>query len=85
MSKQTTCRILTLQEIVDHDLQYVLYDSVLESRIPKFLYFDEYYQMKGEDSVEALRSRLDREALEDSDYPLLGLLKLARSGTSCRS
>ena len=68
----------TLQEIVDHDLQYVLYDSVLESRIPKFLYFDEYYQMKGEDSVEALRSRLDREALEDSDYPLLGLLKFAR-------
>ena len=26
-------------------------------RIPKFLYFDEYYQMKGQDNLEALMGR----------------------------
>ena len=49
-----------------------------ECRTPKFLYFDEYYQMKGEDNVEALTNRIAQGTLEDSDYPLLGLLKLAR-------
>ena len=70
--------IQTLQGIVDNDLRYVVYNNILKSRIPKFLYFDEYYQMKGEDNLEALRDRLARQALEDSDHPLLGLLKLAR-------
>ena len=67
-----------LQQIVEHDLSYVVYTSVLKSRIPKFLYFDEYYQMKGQDNVDALRNRLAQNALEDSDRPLLGLLGLAR-------
>ena len=70
--------IQTLQGIVDNGLRYVVYNNILKSRIPKFLYFDEYYQMKGEDNLEALRDRLARQALEDSDHPLLGLLKLAR-------
>ena len=68
----------TLQGIVDKGLRHVLYNTILSSRIPKFLYFDEYYQMKGEDNVEALMDRLARNDLEDSDHPLLGLLKLAR-------
>ena len=70
--------VQTLQGIVDHNLSYVVYNNVLKSRIPKFLYFDEYYQMKGEDNVDALRDRLARQDLEESDYPLLGLLRLAR-------
>ena len=68
----------TFHEIVEHDLRHVLYNNVLKSRIPKFLYFDEYYQMKGEYNIEALMERLAREELENYDHPLLGLLKLAR-------
>ena len=67
-----------LQEISDHDARYVIYNSILRNRIPKFLYFDEYYQMKGQENVEALRQRLAQSALEASDHPLLGLLELAR-------
>ena len=46
--------------------------------MPKFLYFDEYYQMKGQDNVETLRQRVSKEQLHDSDHPLLGLVELAR-------
>ena len=68
----------TLQSISEHDVSYVVYNSILYRRIPKFLYFDEYYQMKGQDNVEALQRRLAENTLEDSDHPLLGLLELAR-------
>ena len=68
----------TLQSISEHDVSYVVYNSILDRRIPKFLYFDEYYQMKGQDNVEALQRRLAENTLEDSDHPLLGLLELAR-------
>ena len=68
----------TLQSISEHDVSYVVYNSILNRRIPKFLYFDEYYQMKGQDNVEALQRRLAENTLEDSDHPLLGLLELAR-------
>ena len=68
----------TLQSISEHDVCYVVYNTVLSRRIPKFLYFDEYYQMKGQDNVKALQRRLAENALEDSDHPLLGLLELAR-------
>ena len=68
----------TLQSISEHDVSHVVYNSILSRRIPKFLYFDEYYQMKGQDNVEALQRRLAENTLEDSDHPLLGLLELAR-------
>lgn len=45
---------------------------------PKFLYFDEYYQMKGETNLNALIVREDAKKLEELDYPLLGLINLAR-------
>ena len=38
----------TLQNISKHSVSYVIYDKILGDRIPKFLYFDEYYQLKGE-------------------------------------
>ncbi len=46
--------------------------------VPKFLYFDEYYQMRGQENLNALKNRRDNETLEDEDRPLLGLLKHAR-------
>ena len=46
-------------------------------RIPKFFYFDEYYQMEGRDNIDALRQREANNTLKESDYPLLGLIHLA--------
>lgn len=65
------------REIVEHDASYIVYNRILRHRIPKFFYFDEYYQMKGRDNVSTLQQRVMNNALEDSDHPLLGLIALA--------
>ena len=67
----------TLDKIEQHGLCELIYAEILESRIPKFLYFDEYYQLKGQDNLDALRQRQQNKALEDSDHPLIGLISLA--------
>ena len=67
-----------LKSIADGSLDCHIYASILEDRIPKFLYFSEYYQMTGQDNVQALKQRVDGDKLADSDHPLLGLLELAR-------
>lgn len=66
-----------LQKISEHDVSYVVYNNILNARIPKFLYFDEYYVMKGQDNLETLMKRVEEENLEEPDYPLLGLIDLA--------
>lgn len=45
--------------------------------LPKFLYFDEYYQMTGAENIEALMQRESNKQLRPSDEPLLGLIALA--------
>lgn len=45
---------------------------------PKFLYFDEYYQMVGHVNIETLKQREKENKLHDSDRPMLGLIDLAR-------
>ena len=70
-----------LAQFVDHVCavgmaQYV-FAEVLHPRLPKFMYFDEYSQMKGEDNLDALMQRVENNELDESDYPLLGLIKLA--------
>ena len=67
----------TLQKIAENTISYLVYNSALHDRIPEFLYFDEYYQMKGQDNLEALKARRTNKTLETSDYPLLGLIELA--------
>ena len=67
-----------LNSIAEHDVAWAVYNTTLAGRIPKFLYFDDYYQMKGQDNVDALKQRVTDGTLEESDYPLLGLLELAR-------
>jgi hypothetical protein len=52
--------------------------GILASRIPKFLYFNEYYQLTGHENIPALIQRNNDKRLEPSDYPLLGLINLAR-------
>ena len=66
-----------LQEISEYGVAHVIYAGILDERIPKFLYFDEYYQMKGHDNLDALRNRLASDSLEPADRPLLGLISLA--------
>ena len=66
-----------LQDISEQDLSEVVFQQILYGRIPKFLYFDEYYQLKGQDNLDTLRQRVDENSLENSDYPLLGLIDLA--------
>ena len=67
----------SLREFSGQELSDVIYNKILLPRIPKFLYFDEYYQMKGQDNLDALSQRNANNSLEDADHPLLGLIDLA--------
>jgi predicted ATP-dependent endonuclease of OLD family len=60
------------------DLIHYFYDTYLKGNLPKFLYFDEYYQLRGHENLEALINRVQQNKLQKSDYPLLGLIELAR-------
>jgi predicted ATPase len=60
------------------DLVHYIYKSYLEKRVPKFLYFDEYFLMTGFENIEALTQRVKSKMLKKPDYPLLGLIALAR-------
>ncbi len=63
-----------LSEISRLGFTEYVYDKVIAERVPKFLYFDEYFQMKGHDNLEALKSRVDSDSTQDADQPLLGLI-----------
>lgn len=63
--------------IVDRSYSVYIYQQVLKTRIPKFLYFDEYYLMRGQDNLNALVDRVRNDELLRSDYPLIGLIELA--------
>lgn len=66
-----------LRQIADDgSVSAFLCHHVLQERLPRFLYFDEYYQLKGQDNLGALRQRVRRQSLETADHPLLGLLDL---------
>ena len=67
----------TLQEISEKNVSDVVYNRILRGRLPKFLYFDEYYQMKGQGNLDALRQRVNNKTLKEPDHPLLGLIDLA--------
>ena len=67
----------SLERLRDKSLSEVIFEDILSPRVPKFLYFDQYYQMKGHDNLEALKQRVASNQLHDSDRPLLGLIDLA--------
>ena len=67
-----------VQKVIKNDLAYYIFNSLLWPGAPKFLYFDEYYQMKGRDNLDALIQREDDKQLEEPDRPLIGLINLAR-------
>jgi len=55
-----------------------IYTTHLKPHVPKFLYFDEYYQMVGQLNIEQLKQRQASSTLLDSDRPMIGLIELAR-------
>lgn len=65
-------------KVREKGLASYIFNSLIWPRAPKFLYFDEYYQMEGQANLDALIKREDAKTLEDSDYPLIGLINLAR-------
>jgi hypothetical protein len=69
----------TLAKIIQRGLSLHIWDTLLKPKLPKFLYFDEYYQMDGHVNIEALQQRKANPAtLLASDHPMLGLIELAR-------
>ena len=65
-----------LNDIYEHGILNTIYKMIRE-RLPKFLYFDEYYQLRGQDNLDALMERKSSDSLQESDHPLLGLISLA--------
>lgn len=65
-------------KVREKGLASYIFNSLIWPRAPKYLYFDEYYQMEGQANLDALIAREDAKTLEDSDYPLIGLINLAR-------
>lgn len=78
-SEQAKTLRARVTELLKHpDLGVHIWESILKASFPKFLYFNEYYQMRGHDNVEQLKKRKDDGKLQPSDHPLLGLIELAR-------
>jgi energy-coupling factor transporter ATP-binding protein EcfA2 len=79
---EQTAEVSRLKKLVDsfikHDASWHAYNSILKDLLPKFLYFDDYYQMRGHENVQQLMQREKDKKLEGPDYPLLGLVSLAR-------
>ncbi len=67
-----------IKSINESDFLEYIYINYVSNHIPKFLYFDSYYQLSGQENIEALQQRINSNTLLPSDYPMLGLLSLAR-------
>ena len=63
---------------LDGSVTRYIYAEILSARVPRFMYFDEYYQMRGCDNIEMLKQRVVANTLNRSDYPMLGLIRKAR-------
>ena len=67
-----------LQNLSDSSVASHIFSGILRDRVPKFLYFDEYYQLTGQDNVDEFQQRINQGTLKESDHPLLGLIEMAR-------
>lgn len=77
-TSETARLIFILSAIRDEGFDGYIFTKYLQPRIPKFLYFDEYYQMRGFENIEALQQRVANGNLLPSDHPMLGLIAFAR-------
>ena len=66
-----------MRRISETGISLLIFDEVLKSLVPKFLYFDEYYQMQGQDNLGQFVRRVKNKKLHPSDHPLLGLIGLS--------
>ena len=67
-----------VSKVAKNGLAQYIFNSLLWPRAPKYLYFDEYYQMRGRDNLDTLIQREANKELKESDRPLIGLINLAR-------
>jgi predicted ATP-dependent endonuclease of OLD family len=67
-----------LSKVLKSSVVQYIFQTHVSAKIPKFLYFDEYYQMAGQLNIEQLKERQANSTLLDSDRPMLGLIELAR-------
>jgi hypothetical protein len=78
-SEQAKALRARLTELLEHEsLGIHIWQTILKPTFPKFLYFNEYYQLSGHENIQALKQRKVEHKLKRSDHPLLGLLQLAR-------
>lgn len=81
-ASETSEEIKKLQKRIDgiikKGLMITIYDNYVEPHVPKFLYFDEFYQLIGAENIEELIKRKESDELKPSDMPMLGLIELAR-------
>ena len=73
-------KLLKQLEFIENDEELSfsgLVFKMLENRVPQFLYFDEYYQMTGQENLEQLSWRINNNELLDSDHPFLGFIQLS--------
>lgn len=62
-------------------LEHYIYTRYIEQSVPKFVYFNEYYQMNqmnGVENIPAMQQRVAANTPKPSDHPMLGLIELAR-------
>lgn len=69
-----------LNQFGNRSITQYIFETHIAKRIPKFMYFDEYYQMTGHENLNELHKRYNQKQLQKSDHPLIGLLELARIG-----
>lgn len=67
-----------VEKVRKNGLGHYIFNTLIWPHAPKFLYFDEYYQMRGQENLNSLIAREDAGELLESDRPLLGLINLAR-------
>jgi hypothetical protein len=66
-----------LSPFTKESLEAFVWKHRLAASFPKFLYFDEYYQMEGQVNIDELKKRQEENKLKASDHPMLGLISLA--------
>jgi len=73
--------IAYITPIVKDGFETYVYTKYISAKIPKFMYFDDFFQLNGYENIEALTKREKEKNLKSSDHPLLGLISLARLNT----
>lgn len=61
----------------DSMLNYLLWARAIGPRIPRFLYFDDYYLLPGKINLPSLQQHVERQTVADEDKTVLSLLRMA--------